>query len=140
MKQATGPHILVVDDELHMANSIKFILSLENYRVSLAGNGLEALEVLKGARESEHPVELVVTDVWMPKMDGPGMLEALESEKIVVPVLVITAMDIGQVQVELARFGCSGFMSKPFDDTTLLKKVSIILSGKGPLKVDDDDM
>ena len=100
----------------------------------------KTIEVLKEAGESEHPVELVVTDVWMPIMDGPGMLEALGNEKIGVPVLVITAMDIGRVQVDLARFDCSGFMSKPFDDTTLLKKVAFILAGKEPLKVDDEDM
>lgn len=135
MKEATGPHILVVDDELHMANSIKFILSLENYRVSLAGNGREAMEILLGARDSQHPVDLVVTDVWMPIMDGPGMLEALAREEIRVPVLVITAMDIGQVRMELSRFHCSDFMSKPFDDAALLEKVDFILStGSGDKK------
>ncbi len=127
MKKVTEQHILVVEDEQHMANSIRFVLSLENYLVSIAGNGRQAIETILSAKESDHPVDLVITDIWMPELSGLEMLKKLKRLKIHIPILVITAMDSQKVQQELSRFDCSGYMGKPFDDCTLLEKVADIL-------------
>ena len=116
-------YILVVDNEQHMANGIKFILSLENYMVTTAQNGKEALYKILLERGKKNPFDLLITDIWMPEMTGLDMLKELEKLKIKIPTLIITAMDGKEMQKELRQLGEIDFMNKPFDDNELIEKV-----------------
>lgn len=121
-----GRHILVVEDEHYMANSIKFILSLENYRVATAGDGREAIRKIVAEMERCHPFDLIVADIWMPGLPGLEMFRELGKLKISTPVLVITAMDRSRV-ADITAGSPVEYMFKPFDDAALLERVNYIL-------------
>lgn len=116
-------HILVVDNEQHMANGIKFILSLENHNVATAKDGKEALYKVLLERENKIVFDLLITDIWMPELTGLDMLKELEKLKIRIPTLIITAMENKAIKEELLDLGYIHFMNKPFDDNELIKKV-----------------
>ena len=83
-----SPHILVVDDEEHLAIGIKFNLEAEGFRVTTAGNGPEALGLVKS---SEKPVDLIVLDLMLPGMSGYEVCEQLRAAENFMPVLMLSA-------------------------------------------------
>jgi len=121
-----GRHILLVEDEHYMANSIKFILSLENYRVATAGDGREAIQKIVAEMQQSHPFDLIVADIWMPGFSGVEMFRELDKLKSNTPVLVITAMDRNRV-AEITAGSPVEYIFKPFDDAALLERVGHIL-------------
>ena len=78
--------ILVVDDETNMRKVLRALLERDGYEVQLAENGLEALEILQN-----HHVDIVVTDLRMPGLDGMSLLRRVIEEYQGVPVIMITA-------------------------------------------------
>lgn len=78
-------HILVVDDDKHTRMLLRAILQNENYTVSTAENGEEALKVL----DNEH-IDLVVLDVMMPKMDGYTFTKTIRETDSAMPILMVT--------------------------------------------------
>ena len=79
-------HILVVDDDKNTRLLMQAILEAERYRVTLAANGLEALELL----EKTH-VDLIVLDVMMPGMDGYEFTRTLRAAQSDLPILMVSA-------------------------------------------------
>lgn len=82
---ADSCHILVVDDEVEAANAMAGFLEDEGFRISIAHNGEEGLEVF-----AADPADLVITDLRMPRLDGYGMIERLRAESPDLPIIVIT--------------------------------------------------
>jgi DNA-binding response OmpR family regulator len=120
-------HILVVDNEQHMANSITYVLRMEDYLVSTANHGKEALEIISASIQAEQEIDLIITDLWMPELSGLDLLKELKKLKIKIPALIITATDGKILKKELNQLGCSEYIKKPFDDRNLLEKVGYIL-------------
>ena len=81
--------ILIIDDEKSIRNTLKDILSYENYQVSLAENGMEAIKMV-GANE----FDVILCDIKMPEMDGLEVLEKLQEIAFDVPVIMIRDMEI----------------------------------------------
>ena len=75
--------ILIVDDEKNIVSSLTSILSDEGYEVSMAGDGIEALELIQ-----KDPPDLVILDIWLPGMDGIEVLKTLKSYNLGVEVLI----------------------------------------------------
>ena len=75
MAEATAPGILVVDDSITSRSLEKSILEAHGYRVRVAVDGLEALEMLRIEK-----ADLIITDIQMPRMDGFGLVEALKAD------------------------------------------------------------
>lgn len=78
-------HVLIVDDEVYAAEAMMEYLFAHGYRVSMAGNGEEALELF-----DEDPADIVVTDVRMPKMDGHTLTKHLNQRSPGLPIIVVT--------------------------------------------------
>ena len=78
-------HILVAEDEALAAMAIEDFLSRKGYRVTLAGDGLEAVE-----RQRTDPADVVITDLRMPRMDGRGLIRELRGMSPTLPVIVMT--------------------------------------------------
>lgn len=116
-------HILVVDDEENMRNTLTFLLEAEGYRVTTAESGREALQKLL-----EGPVDLMITDIVMPDVDGLELIDEIERLALKVPVLVITAYGSEKMKKELKRKGISGYLSKPFKGEELLARVAALLN------------
>jgi two-component system response regulator AtoC len=102
--------ILVVDDEPHMRRVLEIMLRDGGHAVLAAGNGREAL-TLMGA----HPVDLVITDLRMPEMDGIALLSSLREQGSEVPVIVITAHGTVESAVAAMRIGACDYLLRPFD-------------------------
>jgi len=102
--------ILVVDDEPKMRRVLEIMLQKMGHRVLTAGNGREAL-----AHFQSHTVDLVITDLRMPEMDGIGLLASLRAQESDVPVLVITAHGTIETAVAAMKQGACDYILRPFD-------------------------
>lgn len=116
--------ILVVDNEEHMANCLKYVLMMENYKVTTAGSGQEALDKIFS---EEMTYDLIITDLWMPEMNGWEMLITLHQKKIDIPALIITATDNKSILSKLSGLGYANIIKKPFDESTLLSNINSLL-------------
>jgi two-component system alkaline phosphatase synthesis response regulator PhoP len=115
-------HILVVDDEEALAAGIAENLEAEGYEVSMVGDGLMALDLLR----SKH-YDLVLLDVMMPGMDGYGVCKTLRAEDNQVPVLFLTAKGTAEDRIHGLELGGDDYLPKPFALRELLLRVSVIL-------------
>lgn len=112
-------HILVVDDERDVRQVLCDLIGLSGYRATGAAGGQAALEVLK--RDS---VDLVLTDLMMPGMNGWQLLEAVKKMDSRIPVVVITGFISEQAETILTSRHVDGYLAKPVDQrrlTTLLR-------------------
>ncbi|PJB94904.1 MAG: DNA-binding response regulator [Nitrospirae bacterium CG_4_9_14_0_8_um_filter_70_14] len=114
--------ILVADDEELLRWSIKEIVSRKGYRVVVAANGREALEVY----HRDHP-DLSLLDIQMPELTGMEVLKQIMAEEPQALVVMISAY--GQVEraVAACRLGAQDFVCKPFDNDDLLRRIERIL-------------
>jgi DNA-binding NtrC family response regulator len=102
--------ILVVDDELNMRLVLKALLNKEGYDVATAADGIEALKIIKSGG-----VQVVVTDLRMPKLDGVGLLERVIHEYPSTPVIIITAHGTIATAVDALKKGAFDYITKPFE-------------------------
>ena len=130
MENMAKEHILVVDDEQNMRNTLAFILETANYQVTTAAEGREALEEILAARENGRPVDLLITDFRLPGLTGLQLIDELNYLKIKIPVLVITAYGNRSLFLELMRTGCADYLDKPFDYKELVKRVDSLVEKK----------
>ncbi len=117
--------ILVVDDSLTTRTLEKSILEANGYRVSVAVDGIEALVKLRAAK-----VDLVITDVQMPRMDGFGLLEAMKQDRDLagIPVVVVTSLERREDQERGLHLGADAYIVKrKFDQGELLAAIRQIL-------------
>ena len=121
------PHILVVEDEEHLAYGIKFNLEAEGYAVTAVGDGQEALGRLSGG----PPVDLVVLDLMLPGMSGYAVCEAIRSRGSDVPVVMLTARTLVEDRIRGFDAGTDVYLQKPFDLEELLSVVRNLLARRG---------
>ncbi len=121
------PHILVVEDEEHLAYGIKFNLEGEGYAVTAVGDGQAALERLA----ADPPVDLVVLDLMLPGMGGYAVCEALRARGSTVPVVMLTARTLVEDRIRGFDAGTDVYMQKPFDLEELLSVVRNLLARRG---------
>ncbi len=107
--------VLVVDDSRDTRRVLSMALELSGYRVSVAGNGMEALEILL-----QQPHDMVLTDLWMPNMDGAELVRLLRLNPATaaMPIVLMTASCPPQLRDSVA---VDAFMTKPFEFEPLLK-------------------
>ncbi len=111
--------ILVVDDELNMRVVLSAMLKKEGYEVFAAANGLEALKVLK-----QEDVDVIITDLRMPKLDGMGLLEQIADLYTATPVIIITAHGTVATAVDALKKGAFDYITKPFEQDDLKNVIS----------------
>jgi two-component system response regulator AtoC len=102
--------ILVVDDEAKMRRLLEIMLTQMDYTVLQAGNGVEALTVLANQR-----VDLIITDLKMPQLDGMGLLKQLRQQADNTPVIVVTAYGTVETAVDAMKYGASDYIVRPFE-------------------------
>jgi DNA-binding response OmpR family regulator len=123
---ATTRHVLVADDEPHIGRIIKMKLEQGPFRVSLAHDGREALDLL----ECEGDVALVLLDLMMPNVSGLDVLAQLRANPRFreVPCIILTAAGQEQQYREAMALGATDFMTKPFSPKKLYAR-SLELAG-----------
>jgi DNA-binding response OmpR family regulator len=107
--------ILIVEDKESMAEMLSETLESEGYRVISATDGAEGIKLLK-----EDRVDLVLTDLKLPKKDGMEVLHASKEENQLIPVIVMTAFGSIEIAVDAMKGGAFDFITKPFDTDHLL--------------------
>ena len=123
-------HVLVVDDDKSVRESLVRALELEGYAVRSASDGAKALDAIKG----EQP-DVVVLDVMMPSVDGLTVCRVLRAEKNKVPILMLTARTETSDRVQGLDAGADDYLPKPFALEELLARLRALLRRTR----DDDD-
>ncbi len=111
-------NILVVDDEKNIREGLRISLSREGHNLYCAGDGIEALDILK-----KEPVDLVITDLRMPNMDGETLMRTILKDYFNIPVIVLTGHGTVENAVKSMREGAYDFITKPLN----LEKLSLIV-------------
>ncbi|MGL5067628.1 MAG: response regulator transcription factor [Sarcina sp.] len=110
--------VLVVDDDVEIANAIDIYLTSEGYEVCKAYDGIQALKVL-GDNED---IDLVVLDVMMPKLDGIRTLAKIREEKEI-PVIMLSAKSEDTDKILGLNIGADDYLTKPFNPLELIARV-----------------
>jgi two-component system, OmpR family, alkaline phosphatase synthesis response regulator PhoP len=119
------PHILVVEDEEHLAIGIKYNLEAEGFTVTTVGNGQAALAAVAAL---DAPVDLVVLDLMLPGMSGYAVCEAIREQGSDMPVVMLTARTLVEDRIRGFDAGTDVYLQKPFDLDELLSIVRNLLA------------
>lgn len=121
----TERRVLIVEDEQHLADGLRFNLEAEGYLVQAVDTGEAALEVLAGS--NRRPFDLVVLDVMLPGKDGFTVATELREAGVFVPILMLTAR--GRAEDVLRGFaaGADDYLPKPTELAILLARVGGLL-------------
>jgi two-component system response regulator AtoC len=116
--------VLIVDDEPKMRRVLEIMLQQMGHRTLSAANAREALELFRA-----ETIDLVISDLRMPDMDGLGLLAALRTQESDVSVIVITAHGTIETAVEAMKQGACDYLIRPFDIDVLELAVKRVFSG-----------
>ena len=116
--------ILVVEDELHLAEGLRFNLEAEGYRVEVARDGERALDLLLNRREK---FDCVVLDVMLPGCDGFFVASELRHSENFVPILMLTARNRPEDVLRGFETGADDYLPKPFELAILIARLHGLL-------------
>jgi DNA-binding response OmpR family regulator len=121
---SSAAHVLIVEDEEHLAQGLKFNLEAEGYRASIAPDGETALKI---TGTPDAAVDVILLDVMLPGCDGFAVVEQLRERDDRTPVLMLTAL--GRPEDVLRGFaaGADDYLPKPFDLSILLARLHGLL-------------
>lgn len=111
-------HVFIVDDDIHIGNMLEEVLQREGYKVSRAYSGTEALLVL-----SSQTPDLILLDLMLPGLNGEDVLPKIQG----IPVIVLSAKSETAHKVQLLLDGACDYITKPFDLTELLARITVQL-------------
>ena len=114
--------ILVVDDESQITRVLRTTLSAHGYQVRTAGDGDEALEVMR-----DWPPDLVITDLSMPNMGGLELCRRVRAKKASLPIIVLSVRGEEKPKVDALDAGADDYVTKPFNMNELMARVRAAL-------------
>ncbi|MCB1900940.1 sigma-54-dependent transcriptional regulator [Cognatazoarcus halotolerans] len=120
----SSKYILIADDEPNMRRVLEIMLRKMGHTVFAAADGQEAFELARG-----NAIDLVITDLRMPRMDGITLLSTLREAGIDAPVIVITAHGTVESAVDAMKRGASDYLLRPFDLDALELAIERVLGG-----------
>lgn len=119
--------ILIVEDSRTQAEQLRFILEKRNFKVTIAANGREALEVL------QHSIpDVVVTDVVMPEMDGYELCRQIRSDGRFndLPVILVTTLSDPTDVIRGLEVGANNFITKPYDEGYFVSRLQHLITNR----------
>ncbi len=121
-----GIEILIVEDSPTQAEQLRYILEQNNFHVSAANNGKEALVML-----AEHQPSLVLSDIVMPEMDGYELCKHIKADDNLrdIPVILVTVLSDPRDVAKALECGANNFITKPYDEEFLLSRIQYINAG-----------
>lgn len=117
--------ILVVDDEPQITRVLRTTLSRHGYSIHTAGDGDEALEIMR-----DWSPDLIITDLAMPNMDGTELCRRVRT-KSTIPIIVLSVRGEEKSKIEALDAGADDYVTKPFPPNELLARVRAILRRAG---------
>ena len=126
IRQKAKANILLVEDEENLHDALKLNLELENYEITSAYDGNEALKAIK-----EEYFDLIILDIMIPHIDGITITETVRLQNNDVPILILSAKNTSADRVLGLKKGADDYMVKPFNLEELLLRVDkLILKNK----------
>jgi two-component system, OmpR family, response regulator len=119
--------VLVVEDEVRMADLLRQGLEEEGFAVSVSRNGSEALATILASH-----FDVVILDVMLPGLDGFSVARRLRENRNQTPILMLTARDTDQDVIDGLNFGADDYLTKPFSFEVLLARIRAV-SRRGPI-------
>lgn len=126
--------VLLVEDDPNFGTVLKDYLSLNNYNVTHAKDGLEGLIMFKN-----NDYDICILDVMMPRKDGFSLAKDIRSKNKDIPIIFLTAKTLKEDILKGYQVGADDYLNKPFDSEVLLYKINAILQRKSDEKNADDD-
>ena len=126
--------ILLVEDDPNFGTVLKDYLSLNDYNVTHAKDGLEGLIMFKN-----DDYDLCILDVMMPRKDGFSLAKDIRSTNSEVPIIFLTAKTMKEDVLKGYQAGADDYLNKPFDSVVLLYKIKAILQRKETDQSTEDD-
>ena len=119
-------HILIVDDSKTVRNLVGFIMKKEGFRIIMAEDGLDGLEKLYSAT---HPVDLIISDINMPRMDGFTFIRTVREQDAYRDLPIVVLSTEGQEKdIKLGiSLGANLYMVKPAQPEKMVKNVRMLL-------------
>ncbi len=123
MMKTDKKRILVIEDEVHIAEGIKLNLSLQGYAVRVAADGVSGIEFWK-----KWQPDLVVLDIMLPGIDGLAVLQNIRLEDERLPVLILSAKATDRDRIKGFSLGVDDYLAKPFNLEEFLLRVERLLT------------
>jgi two-component system alkaline phosphatase synthesis response regulator PhoP len=119
-----GEKILIIDDEAHIVELIKYNLESNGYKAYTSYNGSDGLKSAE-----ENPVDLIILDLMLPDMDGLEVCKALKrkDETASIPIIMLTAKSSEFDKILGLELGADDYVTKPFSVRELMARVKVIL-------------
>lgn len=124
--------VLVVEDEVRLAEAVAEILKEQKYAVDVVHNGTDGLDY---ALSDQYDV--IVLDVMLPKLNGFQVVKQLRESKNSTPVILLTAKDEVSDKVHGLDYGADDYMTKPFDPEELLARVRAMTRRQGDVQTEE---
>lgn len=118
-------HILIVDDSKTIRNLVAFVMHAEGYKVSTAEDGLDAIEKLY----SIEPVDLIITDINMPRMDGFTFIKTIREQDIYqnIPIVILSTEGREKDIQHGMTLGANLYIVKPAQPEKMVKNIKMLI-------------
>ncbi len=123
MKESRKKRILIIEDEIHIAEGLQLNLSLQGYEVQIAADGSSGLQLWK-----EWQPHLIVLDIMLPLIDGLSVLQSIRLEDERLPVLILSAKGSSKDRIKGFSYGTDDYLSKPFHLEEFLLRVERLMT------------
>ena len=126
--------ILLVEDDPNFGRILKDYLTINNYEVSLAVNGIEGFE-----KFNRSEFDLCILDIMMPFKDGLTLAREIREVNEAIPLIFLTAKNLKDDVLKGYKIGADDYLTKPFDSEILLAKIKSILNRKPVVNNEEKD-
>ena len=133
--KSSAKKILIVEDDANFGNILKEYLSLNDYEITLAKNGVEGFEKFK-----KEEFDLCILDVMMPYKDGFTLAKEIREVNDFIPIFFLSAKHLKEDVLKGFKVGADDYLTKPFDSEVLLAKIKAILSRNQGAKIETEDI
>ena len=127
--------ILLVEDDPNFGRILKDYLTINNYEVSLAVNGIEGFE-----KFNRSDFDLCILDIMMPFKDGLTLAKEIREVNELIPLIFLTAKNLKDDVLKGYKIGADDYLTKPFDSEILLAKIKSILNRKPNVNIEQNDI
>ena len=114
--------ILVIEDDIQLAENLRSALEKEKYSIDLCHDGESGLFHLQ-----EYPLDLAVVDLGLPKLDGIELIKRARKAGVTIPILILTARERWQDKVEGLDAGADDYLTKPFHVEELVARCNALI-------------
>ena len=136
--------VLIIDDEAEIRRNLTVGLTQEDYTAVACPDGISAIHELNQAREKGIAYDYMVTDIFMPDIDGLKILKVIKNQYPDLPVLVITGFGDERLELTALSENNTGFLDKPFEISDLVAALEELAPGRTSIEADtpvvDDGM